>query len=381
MMRLIKYSFVSIITMIIVLHLASCKENGLGINKNAGLEDKVNELVEGYIANEEFVGTQVLVIENEKNVVSSSFGFSNVKEKELISEDTVFALGSNTKILTSSSILLLQQSQQIELDDKVDKFIDLEALNDSGITIRNLLCHTSGLPDIYNIEEKGSVNQQSLDQFISLLNDLPKISKPLEQFQYNNTGYLLLGKIIEVVSNKSLGDFYREYIFAPLKLQQTYYLGDTFRPQRMSSAYKEDLTVFNQFHQYFSEYRIAQGAGGAGGTLREFGKWHKKLIETGLLSASSIEEKTAPCKLSDGSEAEYSSGHYGLGVKMKNINGIFVYSHGGAINGFVSDIFFSPKLDVTVVFAINTWRNPSKFRDELLDLVFKHYSEDADDRS
>ena len=140
----------------------------------------------------------------------------------------------------------------------------------------------------------------------------------------------------------------------------------------MSNAYQEDLAIFDQSTEYFSEFRIAHGAGGAGGTLAEFAMRHKAVLTAGVLTNTSIRNKKKPCTLNDGSKAEYSHGHYGLGLKMKNINGIPVYSHGGAINGFVSDAIYAPSLDVTVVFATNTWKNPIEFRGELLELVLNN---------
>jgi CubicO group peptidase (beta-lactamase class C family) len=342
-------------------------------SREVTLEESVDEFVKAYIDDRSFVGAQVVVIENDKTVVNSPHGFSDLNTKALIKDKTVFALGSNTKMLTSSAIMLLQQRNQIKLDDLAEKYIALNSLKRSGVTIRSLLCHTSGLPDIYNIEDKGNVNQQSIEQFINLLNDVPKTAKPFEEFQYNNTGYLLLGKIIETVSGQSLGDFYRENIFSPLNLESTFYLGDTFLPENMSKSYEEDFSAFDQSHRYFSEYRVAQGAGGAAGSLEEFGKWHKELIEGELLTTSSIEDRTSPCTLINGKEVSYSSGTYGFGLKMSNIKNLTAYFHGGAINGYVSDAFYFPELDLTILFAVNTWKNPKEFRDKLIDLTLKQY--------
>ena len=101
----------------LVINLSACKQDRLEGKTHIGLSTKINQLVQRYVSDQTFVGVQVLVIEKETTIINALAGFSKIREKEPISAETVFALGSNTKMLTSASILLLQQNQQIELDD------------------------------------------------------------------------------------------------------------------------------------------------------------------------------------------------------------------------------------------------------------------------
>jgi CubicO group peptidase (beta-lactamase class C family) len=142
--------------------------------------------------------------------------------------DTIFALGSNSKEFTSIAIQLLKNKGLISFNDKIEKYLSNELVNNSNVTIRQLLCHTSGLPDFFDIEDKYNPNLTSFNNIISTVANLPVRFSAGEKYEYNNTGYLLLGALVEKLSEQNLGDFYRDNIILPLNLANTYYLGDTF---------------------------------------------------------------------------------------------------------------------------------------------------------
>jgi D-alanyl-D-alanine carboxypeptidase len=329
-----------------------------------GLKIPLSKLANEYIENNTFVGIQVAVRYENKEIFNNGYGFANIKEKIPFTNNTIVALGSNTKTFTSTAIQLLANQELINLNDQVEKYFPINTFKNSNITIRNLLCHTSGIADIYEKENYGNINHSSLQKFSNLVDNFPKSSNPNEKYEYNNTGYLFLGRIIEQVSQQSLGDFYRESIIAPLGLSNTLYLGDTFSPLNMAQSYDEDFSLFNSEHEDYTEYRIAHSAGALGGTIHDYLLWHQSILQGKLLLKENIHEMKKPCMLNDGNKTKY-----GLGLEIKRVEGYNAFSHGGAINGFTSDAYYFPERNLTIVFVSNTWTNPTEFRDKLLELV------------
>lgn len=254
------------------------------------LDIPINKLANEFIKNKTFVGIQVAVRYQNKEIFNKGYGLANIKENTPFTKKTIVALGSNTKTFTSTSIQLLANQGLISLNDHVEKYFPIKTFKDSGITIRNLLCHTSGIADIYEKDNYGNINHSSLQTFSNLVDYFPKLSKPNEKYEYNNTGYLFLGRIVEKVSQQSLGDFYREKIIAPLGLSSTLYLGDTFSPLYMAQSYEEDFSIFNSEHEDYTEYRIAHSAGALGGTIHDYLLWHQGILQEKLLPRESIHE-------------------------------------------------------------------------------------------
>ncbi|UAA39198.1 beta-lactamase family protein [Paraneptunicella aestuarii] len=359
--------FGSIFRLTVLLLAFMSSKNALS-NEIEGLKNGLNTLAEEYIKNKTFTGLQIAIRTEDGEIFNQGYGYSNLDAKTPFTPNTIIALGSNTKQFTSTGILLLATKGAISLDDPVNKHFPLKTFENNDITIRTLLCHTSGIGDIYNIEDKGFINHTTLKTFSALVDSLPKNAEPNEKYQYNNTGYLFLGRIIEQVSNQSIGDFYRENIIAPLKLKNTLYLGDTFHPLNIARSYEEDFSPFTSEHQYYAEYRIAHAAGALGGTLQDLLIWQQQLLQSNVLPKESIELRKTPCTLSNGDKTQY-----GLGLKVRDVNGVQMYHHGGAINGFINDALYFPKSKLSVGYAINTWTSPIEFRDRLLGIVESTY--------
>jgi len=331
------------------------------------LEALVTQLAIEAMGEEGFVGLQTAVLYKNKLILNKGFGFSDKENQKPFLDNTVVALGSNTKEFTSIAIQLLKNKGLLSIDDKIEKYLSNELVNKYNITIKQLLCHTSGLPDFFDDDIKYNPNITTFNSLISTTAKLPNSFSAGEKYEYNNTGYVLLTALIEKLSKQSIGDFYRENIIAPLKLTNTYYLGDTFHPINMSKSYDEidnKMTLFDSTHENYSEYRIASGAGALGGTLTDFIRWQTAILKGHLLPMNNINEMVTPCTTNDGSKTKY-----GLAMKARTINDELYYNHGGAIYGFVSDALYFPNKELTIAFVVNTWSNPTDFKNQLASKV------------
>ena len=328
------------------------------------LDKIITKTTESFLIKNNYSGLQVVILEKEKLIFDKGFGYADIENKTQFTRNTVVALGSKAKVFTSIAILQLQSRGYFQLDDQIENYLPYKVLKNSNVTIRQLLCHTSGLGDVYDSDEPSNANFSSLNTLITQMDKMPKIAGTGEQYEYNNGGYLLLAVLVEKLSQQSIGDFYRENIIAPLQLCNTYYLGDTFQPINMAKAYDDkdgQLILFTPEHENYAEYRIAHGAGGIGGSVLDYAKWHRAILQGKLVPLKNIEEMTQFCSLNNGTKT-----NYGLGMHTATFNNESYFYHGGASNGFGSDAVYFPKRDLTIAFAGNTWKNPNKYKKQLI---------------
>jgi len=329
------------------------------------LEKKVIQMTKAFMEEEKvFVGIQAAVLYQNEIIFNEGFGYADIENKKPFLANTIVALGSNTKEFTSVAVQLLKNKGLIRYDDKIEEYLSNELVTKSNVTIKQLLCHTSGMPDFFDISRKYNSNLMTFNRLISAAAKLPNSFSAGDKYEYNNTGYILLGKLIEEISGQSLGDFYRENIIAPLKLKNTYYLGDTIPPINMAKSYDRvdnQVTLFDQTHEDYTEYRISQGAGGLGGSLSDFIKWHTAILKGHLLPMENVGEMLTPCTLNDDSQTKY-----GLGMEIRTLDNELYYYHNGATNGFLSNALYFPNKELTIAFITNSWENPSKYEKKLI---------------
>lgn len=180
----------------------------------------------------------VLIAEQGKVIFEKSYGLAEEATQRPLNSETIFELASVSKQFTATAILLLQKKGKLRYDDLVSKYIpELDFYG--SITIQHLLHHTGGLPDYMDLFEKEwdktkfATNQDIVNLFAK---HKPQAEfEPNEKYEYSNTGYALLGLIIEKVSKKSFGEFLEESIFKPLKMKKTFVYRSRFAPQKIEN--------------------------------------------------------------------------------------------------------------------------------------------------
>ncbi|MFT4924449.1 MAG: D-alanyl-D-alanine carboxypeptidase [Phenylobacterium sp.] len=319
----------------------------------AQLDSTVSNIAKTFMKDTGYVGLSVAVNHSGKTIYQQSFGFADQALGIAFDQNTVVGLGSNTKVLTATAILQLKDNNKIQLDSAIKNYLPMRVIGDDKITVRQLLCHTSGLPNVYGEGEFTDYAWQqatSMKNIIAKLNTSQQVIKPGEKYSYNNTGYILLGLITEHLSGQSLGDYFRDQLFAPLKLQNSYYLADTVYIENMSKGYKADNGRAKLFEPHeLTEYRIFQGAGAVGGTLSDYMRWFSAIAKGELLSDTTTAQMQTPCKLNSGQDSPE-----GLGIESNIIAGEKALNGGGVANGFLSLAYYFPHSDLTIGFVGNT---------------------------
>lgn len=284
------------------------------------IENKYNSLLK-----EQHKGVGVLVKKN-KQIHTFSMGDFNLNENK------VFNIGSATKTFTA--VLLLQEIEKgnLKLTDSIGTFLTPIKNVDGALTIETLLTHQSGLNSVIgkNIEVAFYAKNDSIYN-INLLDKIGENDPDMVgKFEYCNTNYLLLGKIIEKLTDRNYFDVLRERIIEPLQLKHTYPYVYKNIPNLATPYHKEkDVTEYLDY-RYFAT--IANAAGSIASTLTDMEKFYTSLFETEIL----LKKETVQLMMNSGSE------YYGLGLMKSNDNGTVLYGHGGNNIGYSFSNVYNP---------------------------------------
>jgi D-alanyl-D-alanine carboxypeptidase len=291
-------------------------------------------------------GVSVAVVKDGKVVLAKGYGQANVELAVPATENTAYQLASVTKQFTATGIMMLVEEGKLTLDDKLPKFFDNLPAAWSNVTVRHLLNHTSGIKSYTNLPNFRLTLRKDFtkDEIIKMAADAPVEFAPGEKWQYNNTGYYLLGMIIEKVSGKEYGAFLHERIFQPLGMTATR-VNDlrAIIPNRSTGYAWQNGKLLNG--EYVSPTQPFS-AGALISTVLDLGKWDAALYTEKLLKRATLEQMWTPTKLNDGKEHPYGFG-WGVATQRKHKR----ISHGGGINGFSTEIsrFVDDKLTVIVL--------------------------------
>lgn len=300
----------------------------------------------------------VLIAQNDKVLFAKSYGMSDFKSKIPMTYESQFHVGSVTKQFTAVAILRLVQEKRISLKDLVSDLIPQlsETPWAQYVTVKNLLNHTSGIYEPNPIESEHKPHFSEIGDVITYLKDKPSISRPGKLFLYSNNGYLVLGYIVEKITQKPLALYFKETFFVPLQMNSTRLCSD---PQKNSTAslalphiYK-DGGIIDLVDKYYVNFPFS--AGGLISTTEDLWKWNKALYNVLIINTSLLKELVTPGLLG-----------YGLGVAIETFaNGDIIYKHGGAIDGYHSLLMYLPKQKISICVLTNV-DYPSPHRMEAL---------------
>lgn len=324
-------------------------------------------------------GAAVLVVRNEKPVFRQGYGVTDLHSLHPIDAKTNFRLASFTKQFTAMCIMLLVHDGKLHYDDHLtDIFPEFPAYGKS-ITIRNLLNHTSGLPDYEDILMKQYPNTpeekipQILDAGVLKLLEQQSSGKfpPGTKWEYSNSGYATLAMIVEKVSGKPFGQFLHERIFAPLNMANTlaYEKGKNEVPDRAYGHSKSDKGL-QETDQ--SSTSAVLGDGGIYSSIDDLAKWDRALREHILLGEAEMQPALTPVHVTNGLPT--SEGHnvsYGFGWFLDPYKSHRRMWHDGETIGFRTTIQRFPDDNLTVIVLANRSDvNPEELALKVADLYF-----------
>ncbi|HEU5167678.1 MAG TPA: serine hydrolase domain-containing protein [Chitinophagaceae bacterium] len=296
-----------------------------------------------FAAQKDFSGV-VLIAENGKPMYQKAFGYREFENQIPLQTSDIFELASVSKQFTAMIIMMLKEKGLLNYDDSVSNYLQIPY---KGITIRNLLTHTSGLPDYQDIMDKywDKTKVAGNPDCIEYLNKYapPKRFEPGEKYEYSNTGYLLLASIAEKASGKDFIELCRKWIFRKLKMKSTDIR--TLEKKRATKNFAIGHVYVEERNKYVradsfpsSNYTIwlgnRKGPGRISSTATDLLKWDQALYTEKLIKQSTLLDAFTPMKLNDGSFSNYG---FGWSLRTDSTLGKIV-SHNGDNPGYKTQI-------------------------------------------
>lgn len=283
-------------------------------------------------------GAAALVVKDGQVVLRKGYGMANLELGVPNQPDMVFEVGSVTKQFTAAAILMLQEQGKLSVKDDLTKHLPDFPTHGQTITVEHLLTHTSGIPSYTGMPDWFTKIRQDMtvDQLIGTFRGQPLEFNPGERWKYNNSGYVLLGAIIEKVSGKSYERFVEDEIFQPLGMTRSYYGSWSDIIPKRAAGY--DRAEEGYRNTQFVSMTLPYAAGALLSTVDDLWKWDQALASGKLLKKESMEQMFKAFPLNSGL-----STHYGYGWGVFEIAGRPAVSHGGDINGFHAELFRMPE--------------------------------------
>ncbi len=311
------------------------------------IRPKVDEYMNARLAAKN-VGGSIMIAKNGQMIVAKGYGLADVAANTPIYGDTKFRIGSVTKQFTAASILLLQEDGKLKVDDPFCNYMETCPDAWKPVSIRNLATMTSGIPSFTSLPSfrEFQKTDRKPAESIGLVSSLPLKAKPGEVFEYSNTNYIILGMIIEKVSAKTYEQFLTERILKPLGLKNTGYDHGKERLKLSALGYslKEDGVVPAEV----ASLTVPYSAGALYSTTGDLYKWNAALHGGKLYK----KPETLTLMLTPGKD------DYAFGVNVvTDAKGRKRVSHGGGIEGFLSEAAYYPNDKLFMAVLVNNDRS------------------------
>jgi len=311
------------------------------------------------------VGLSVAIVKNGQMVFAKSYGKRSLLDRRSVETNTIFAIGSVSKQFTCAAILLLAEDGKLSVHDSVAKFYP-KLTRAKDITLLDLMNHVSGYPDYYPLDfvDRRMLKTVAEDELLAQYAGANLDFEPGTKWSYSNTGYILLGRVVEKVSGESLGAFLARRIFQPLSMTQTFYELHATDPRRATGYQTFALSAPEVIAPEAAGW--LRGAGGIYSTPDDLARWDLALTTGWVLKPESYALMTTPRLLTDGRSAEYACG---LSVKMQS--GRQILSHNGAVSGFNAYNAMVPSTRSAVIMMCNLEGGLGSIPGQILSLLLK----------
>lgn len=327
--------------------------------------DEIDSYLSSQVRLPERVGLTVAILKDGELVLSKGYGKSSLATGAVPRGDTRFAIGSVSKQFTCACILLLAEEGRLSVDDVAARYYpDLTRAND--ITLLDLMTHVSGYPDYYPLDFVDRRMQQAIepDELLRRYAGGKLDFEPRSRWSYSNTGYILLGRVVEKVTGESFGQFLRRRILEPTGMTNTYYetpgSGEGWAEGYTSFALSDPESVAPEASGWIG------AAGGIYSTVEDLVKWDKAMMDGKILKPESFKIMTSARVLADGRLTDY-----GCGLGIRSEAGRKILTHNGAVSGFNAFNAWVPATRSAVVMLCNMEGGLGTLPAQILSLVSK----------
>ena len=293
-------------------------------------------------------GGVVLVAKKGNILYERAFGMANMELGVPMKKDMVFCIASITKQFTAVAVLNLIEKGKLSLQDTVGKFLPEYPEAMKKITVEQLLAHTSGVPNAKDISSLRAVGRGwlSADQVMATFKDQPLDFTPGTAWAYSNSGYQLLGYIIEKVTGMPYAEYMDKNILEFAGMNHSFYGNDMkLVPNRASSYVYSRWGIENAVN---GNVQIAFAAGAIQSTATDMLKWYQALLSNKFIRKETLMKAWSKSTLTNGKKTDYGQGWF-----IGELNGSRTVEHGGNMGGFMGHVIYMPDEEVLVVVLFN----------------------------
>jgi CubicO group peptidase (beta-lactamase class C family) len=316
---------------------------------DADVAAQIDKMMNEAVRSGPSAGASIAVVKGGQTIIAKGYGFASVELEAPASAETVYHIDSITKHLTAAAILQLADQKKLSLDDAVAAYIPRLPASWKNVRIRHLLSHTSGSESYTSLPSWGPQERLDMthDEILGLVREAPFHFEPGASWRYNNTGFYLLGMIIEKVTGQPYAEAMRQRVFEPLGMADTRYCGFRSVVKQRASGYEVDQA------KLVNAEPMSWAAPFAGGsicsTALDLVRFERAIEDHRLFGESTLKMMRTPSTLSDGISVDY-----GFGTRLGNLGGHRVIGHTGSGGGFKNIFERFPDDDLTIVVLTNT---------------------------
>ena len=310
-------------------------------------------------------GLSITILNDGKIVYQKGIGYADLANKTKVEPKTNFRLASITKQFTAMSILILESDDKLLLEDKITKYFPELSKYASEISIKNIIQHTSGLPDYESLADKQDLAQLKDKDVLEILSNQDSLYfNPGTKHRYSNSGYAILALLVERLSGLSYAKFLEQQIFIPIKMNNTvaFENGISIVTNRAFGYTKTDSGFVDSDQ---SKYSAVLGDGGIYSSIIDLQKWDNEINNPTLLPKEKFDRIFIKGKTNAGEEFDY-----GYGWRLDPYKNYERHYHTGGTSGFSNIYMKLPEFDLTIIVLINLYDYDAKgYAEQIADLL------------
>jgi CubicO group peptidase (beta-lactamase class C family) len=355
------------------------------------VKDSIDSYVEKALTDWQIPGVSVSIVKDGKVVFIKGYGVREINTADKVDENTLFMIGSNSKVFTATALAMLEAEKKLSLDDKVQKWLPDFKLYDPWVAkeavIRDLLCHRLGFETFqgdFMFFDSDLTTAEMRERFAKL--------KPMYSFRskwgYTNAAFMTAGEIIPKVTGKTWAQFLQEKIFTPLGMNNTLALSKDI-PNASNKASAHTVVMGDLKKVPYGKIDALAPAGSISSSAQDMSKWVTAQLDNGrlegkeIIPASAIAQTRTPNSILGNGGTMFNKGHfalYGLGWFLEEYEGRKIVSHTGGVNGFVTSVTLIPEEKLGIIVLTNTDANNFyealkwEIMDAYLQLPYRNYS-------
>lgn len=332
-------------------------------------EQKIDSLITTVLKDKNGPGGTFLIAKNGKPIYKKNFGKANIELDVDLNNESIFQLGSITKQFTAIAILMLAEQGKLNLQVPLKTYIP-DYPNGENITIHQLLTHTSGIKDFTKMKTLSSIAQKDLapKELIDFFKNENPDFMPGEKFEYNNSGFVILGYLIELVSGETYENFIKAKIFDKIGMKNSGYANDRNVIKNRAYGYQQKNGEY--VNKTKISFNIPFASGALMSTVGDMLLWQNALNSHLLITEATSKKAFTSYQITNGESI-----NYGYGWHIKAIDGRESRDHGGSIFGFKTMAVYIPSLNIYVIGLTNCDCNsPTQITRDIATIASKYFA-------